>query len=729
MYTTTHYLVGYPATEEVYQGYVDAAQQPNPDAAQSTRWYIYADEDEPLSGSWDQEVGLKGELRAVRRYAGESQFVDIRYLHDDWGNVTHETAYNSYGAEGSWASANPLTTTTEYDPDHHTFPITVTQPAVNSLSLVEARKYYEVNESNGSGSGLPGQLKRVQDVNNGTDTSYQYDAFGRLTKLVQPGDSFGDPTRETLYLEGEEMDWQNGPRALVVTWHKVADDIPEPWTRKYYDGLGRLVQTQGPAEDWVDEGGGQSGGHDIVQYTLYDALGRVAKESLPFEVEAYDLHGDPAYTSYVTPTNEAGTTYVYDALGRTTVVTNSDGTTVTTAYRGWEQAVVDENGHQKVQRSDAFGRLISVSEYTGTLASPDFDVQPYATTAYAYDVLDNLVAVTDTLSNVTTMEYDMLGRKTAMDDPDMGEWSYTYNALGNLVSQTDALSQTIAFEYDELNRLTEKDYPSGDDVYYQYDDAKGDATTANSWGRLRVTYVGNETTNGRLYEYDDRGRVVTDTVKIDGDVYNTLYSYDAMDRVVTTIYPGGEVVTTTYNAQGLPETLTNADEYEYVEGADYNALGQPEQVWFGGAGLGLTTRYSYDSQNHRLQTLRVGEPGYGGKHLYLIYAYDDVGNVSCITEWRGGVRQRQLFGYDALDRLTSAATSGTGTWGTYDRTYEYDKVGNLTYHEGLGYYYKYSGGKPHAVTHLSSTPTGSGTQHYWYDANPTPLRYGDCAAT
>ena len=56
---------------------------------------------------------------------------------------------------------------------------------------------------------------------------------------------------------------------------------------------------------------------------------------------------------------------------------------------------------------------------------------------------------------------------------------------------------------------------------HQDDDAKGDATIANSWGRLRFMYVGNDATNGRLYEYDDRGRVVTDTVKIDGDVYET----------------------------------------------------------------------------------------------------------------------------------------------------------------------------------------------------------------
>jgi hypothetical protein len=103
-----------------------------------------------------------------------------------------------------------------------------------------------------------------------------------------------------------------------------------------------------------------------------------------------------------------------------------------------------------------------------------------------------------------------------------------------------------------------------------------------------------------------------------------------------------------------------------------------------------------------------------------------VGNVSRITEWRGGEQQRQLFDYDALNRLTSAATSGTGTWGTYDRTYEYDEVGNLTGKSGVTYSYPASGVgsvRPHAVTSTSNGGT------FDYDANPTPLRYGDCAAT
>ena len=119
---------------------------------------------------------------------------------------------------------------------------------------------------------------------------------------------------------------------------------------------------------------------------------------------------------------------------------------------------MDENQHQKVSRYDAFGRLISVSEYEGVFAGPDFDATPYASTTYTYDELDNLTQVTDAAGNETGLGYDMLGRKVSMDDPDIGEWRYTYDAVDNLETQTDAKDQTITFHYDELNRRTDLDW-------------------------------------------------------------------------------------------------------------------------------------------------------------------------------------------------------------------------------------------------------------------------------
>jgi acyl-coenzyme A thioesterase PaaI-like protein len=74
----------------------------------------------------------------------------------------------------------------------------------------------------------------------------------------------------------------------------------------YTDDEGRCIARFRPRPEHQGYPGHLHGG--IISTLLYDALGRVAKESLPFEGDAYDLHGDPACSSYVTPANEAGTT-------------------------------------------------------------------------------------------------------------------------------------------------------------------------------------------------------------------------------------------------------------------------------------------------------------------------------------------------------------------------------------------------------------------------------------
>ncbi len=59
---------------------------------------------------------------------------------------------------------------------------------------------------------------------------------------------------------------------------------------------------------------------------------------------------------------------------------------------------------------------------------------------------------------MTTIQYDLLGRKTQMSDPDMGTWSYTYDAVGNLARQTDARGQVICYYYDAPHRQSSKVY-------------------------------------------------------------------------------------------------------------------------------------------------------------------------------------------------------------------------------------------------------------------------------
>ena len=60
---------------------------------------------------------------------------------------------------------------------------------------------------------------------------------------------------------------------------------------------------------------------------------------------------------------------------------------------------------------------------------------------YEYDGLDRLITSNilngTTIVMANTIEYDYAGRKTGMDDEDMGELEYAYDAL-NLTSQEDA---------------------------------------------------------------------------------------------------------------------------------------------------------------------------------------------------------------------------------------------------------------------------------------------------
>lgn len=52
----------------------------------------------------------------------------------------------------------------------------------------------------------------------------------------------------------------------------------------------------------------------------------------------------------------------------------------------------------------------------------------------------------------TSFEFDTLGRRTAMHDPDSGTWTYEYDAAGNLIYQNDPKTgQSVALCYDVLN--------------------------------------------------------------------------------------------------------------------------------------------------------------------------------------------------------------------------------------------------------------------------------------
>jgi RHS repeat-associated protein len=463
--------------------------------------------------------------------------------------VSSYYTYDAYGNKLTSVDPNNNTTTMTYDATYHTYPATKTLPLA-SPTLSESYTY---------DPGTSNMLSKV-DVN-GQTTSYVYDTFKRLTKVVKPGDSTQSPSIEYQYNSWGALDDQH-----IKTITKV-DANHSLWKSDFFDGLGRIIQTQSS---------GTTGRTIISGTTTYNALGLVDKSYVSQDLASGGVSG------YEVP--DAGwkySTYTYDGLGRAITLTSSDGTVISHDYStSWKDVVTNELGKKKNYYYDAFQRLVEVEELDNS-----FNV--YATTLYTYDTLGNLTQVEDNDSNVTSMTYDWLSRKIGMTDPDMGAWSYVYDSAGNLTSQTDAKNQTITMTYDALNRLTLKDYPQGSgttDVTYTYD-----STSGGNYGKGQRTGM-TDALGTTSYKYDTRGRQIEEKRTVDAVDYTTGFTYDGADRVATVTYPTGEVVTNGYDERGLPYSLSGSVAGTLVTDSYYNQIGGITQI---NLGNGLKNVFGY----------------------------------------------------------------------------------------------------------------------------------------
>ncbi len=211
--------------------------------------------------------------------------------------------------------------------------------------------------------------------------TYTYDEFGRPTKVVGPLDSDTFPSVTYSYLN-----WGNAQTQRIQTQKRKDHGGAAVVSRSdYFDGMGRFdqAQTDGP------------GGTTIVDDTTYDSRGLATAKSAPhFSTETALF-----------------TQFVFDPLGRQTLITYADGRSVETQYLPGQITVFDERDKPKTKVLDAYGRVIEINEQNG--------LDAYIT-LYEYDAAGSLVHVQNHLGHHTRVKYDPLGRKIAMCDPNMG---------------------------------------------------------------------------------------------------------------------------------------------------------------------------------------------------------------------------------------------------------------------------------------------------------------------
>jgi RHS repeat-associated protein len=338
----------------------------------------------------------------------------------------------------------------------------------------------------------------------------------------------------------------------------------------------------------------------------------------------------------------------------------------------------------------------------------------------------------------TTMTYDSQSKKRAMDDPDMGSWDYLYDKSGNLEFQKDGKGQVIEFKYDGLNRLSRKNYwnpcgtypPPGDppqctihhSVVFVYDDSD----VPNSKGMLTKIYIdppGAEPKEDYILEYDVMQRPKITRKIIGAEEVIVQKTYDSAGRVVSITYPGNHVYSYEYDVGGNLKNLKDNTGLNVVEYSDFTALGQPGLATFSN---GVVTDYDYYPETGRLTTLQTNGPGYEFYQNFG-YWYDGKGNITIIQDKydNGSTKILHSYGYDALDRLGTAAGSGADV---YSRIYLYDRIGNITSKSDVGTYrYDPYGTRPHAVKSiLANGPIYEQVPEinivYDYDQKPTLIQ-------
>ena len=146
-------------------------------------------------------------------------------------------------------------------------------------------------------------------------------------------------------------------------------------------------------------------------------------------------------------------------------------------------------------------------------------------------------------------------------------------------------------------------------------------------------------------------------------------------------------------------------------GYDNNAAGKLSSVVYGN---GVVTNYGYNPTSKRLTSLVATAPG--GIIQNFSYSYDNIGNITGITDSAGSMSQN--FIYDELSRLKLAVSAAT--YGS--KYYEYDRTGNMIYNpdaQASGSSYYLDGTLSNATISGATWANGRLDQALSFDGNDT----------
>lgn len=592
-----------------------------------------------------------------------------------------------------------------------------------------------------------GNLASVTDIS-GEVTTFKYEDH-YLTEIIDPR---GVRVSKNIYDENGRLIKAIDADGNEIVYDHDIDGREETITdrnggitRYVYDHNGNVTSQTDPMGNTVkstyDENGNLS--------SKTDAMGNVTNYSYDQNgnmLELTDAEGNTvtnAYNSkgFVTSINAMGIdimSVTYDEKGNTTSTVDALGNEINYSYdsKGNLKSVTDEIGTYMNMTYDGKGNVISATNGAGTTAEFTYDsdgnclsktltytsegVSKTVTENYTYDEAGNLIKIIDSDGNITTTEYNSMGkvavatdekgRQTSYDYDDLGNLvkityadgtseSFTYDREGNNLTATDRLGRIVTMKYDKVGNLLTKTYPNGAVVSYAYDaNYNLVSETSTSGGTTKYEYdkIGRNTAiidalgNRTEFAYNSHSQLESMT-DAKGNVHT--YTYDDNGNRIKTTYPDGSSVSSEYDARGRVTNQT--DQHGYTTAYTYDGGDRLTSVT---DALGNVTSYTYDEVGNLIMVTDAK-----GNSTY--YTYDDMGRVIKMTNALGKTAEAT---YDISGNvLTSTDFAGKLTSYTYD---EFDRLASKTTEDGTITYSYTVDGK------LSSVKDSTGTTKYTYDS-------------
>ena len=666
------------------------------------------------------------------------------WAYEEGNCTTNEITYDDYGNILSIKDGRGAKLDYTYEDDVYMFVKTIDQSGkiTESGTYVSEFKYDPKS-----------QTKIFEKDCSGNSIKYKYDDWQRIIEIRTDYDSKDETKTPAVsyeyYTPGIEP---NGHHELwyAITNNKVIfdeNDTSAIQTVVQIDGVGRVVRTA--KTGFVNN----KDGWNVSGVVKYDEKGRTIEEGMTEFVEGTlnDLFNYPFQMT------ESKTLYTYDDKDRQIITVLPDMAKQTNSFIIENNLLIsrttDPKGNVSIQKTDSRGNIVCVEQ-------EDEEGLLLTKVTYQYNTIGEMLkAVTVPLKNTDgikehpiLIEYDMLGRRTAIESSDSGRQEYFYDECSNLIFENNSVlrenNKHIAYTYDDLNRLVKIKYPDTEPTIYTY--GGKDAPNKATGKILKI-----QDASGTLeYEYGSLGEVIRETrtlvTHLNG-LHDTItsemkYRSDYLGRMQWIEYPDGEVITYGYDSGGQVISVTGKhweETFEYVTNIQYDQYGQRTRIEYGN---GTVTNYQYDQKRRWLDTINTyktnGDSEKTPLKIYqnIKYYFDPVGNVEkyenkCMDGIRGNYETTQEYTYDNLYQLKSVIGNSSYTpdhsivyESSYSQFFTFDDYGlsnmmtktsqeNVTPWQRIGDDLNYELDYEYDYENYSHRRIRAGNRYYKYDSN------------